>query len=543
MSEKPVHADPACPPRRRVLQCSVGVGLAALGAGCGTLIPNPLGPRTGFGRPTPDPAGGNEGLSLPAGYGATVVARPGEPLGRATVGGQPADASSRLGAQPAGVAYFPLDGSKRGLLATGHGCAADAGLSDAMARLPASQGISVLEVALERGQWQVVRPSARAWRITATTPVALSGPAAGHPLMKTAADPGGTVVLGTLASGPGTATPWGTYLCGERDFAAAFTTADQPTAHERRYGLSRTPRLTWHETDTRFDTVRHPNEPNRHGWIVEIDPAQPQARAVKRTALGRGAHAAIRVAQRADGRAVVYRGEAGAQEHLYKFVSRDPAAKDDASRAALLDEGQLYAARLDADGSGRWLPLSPGQAPLDAEAGFGDAGALAIQARQAADRMGASALGACIGLAGGADVETLYVALEAGPGEPAGRILRLREGVEPDRFEWSPMDMPEGLAAGPEALAQDRQGRLWLGGELAAAEDPVAAARTARPRRGGTAWLACDPPGGPARQFMVAPTGSVAGGVCWTPDGRTMFLNLRNGTLAVRRHDGGPIGA
>jgi secreted PhoX family phosphatase len=347
------------------------------------------------------------------------------------------------------------------------------------------------------------------------------------------------------------ATPWGTHLCGERDFAAGFTTADQPTAHERRYGLSRTPALPWHETDTRFDTVRHPNEPNRHGWIVEVDPARPGVRPVKRTALGRGAHSALRVAVQADGRAVVYRGEAGAQEHLYKFVSSHAAtlhsslADGDASASPLLDEGQLYAARLDADGTGRWLPLSPGRGPLDEAAGFADAGSIAIATRQAADRLGASRLGACTGLAGELDGDALFVALAPLPGESAGRLVQLREGTQPDRFEWSPLSQPEGLGGAAQCLALDGRGRLWLGGDAApaGAMTPMRPPSSAERRSAQTAWLACDRPGSAARPFMVAPAGGLASGVCWTPDGRTMFVNLRGGTMAVRRNDGGPIGA
>jgi secreted PhoX family phosphatase len=537
-----------------VLRCGVGLGAAVLGAGCASVASlNPLAPKTAFGAPAADPTGGNAGLSLPAGYLASTVARPGEWLGRgATPSGTTpaADPATRLGTQHGGAAYFALEGSRRGLLALSHGCTGPAGLPEAAARLAGTQGISVLEVAMTRGQWEVVRPSARAQRIAAQTPVRIAGPAAGHGMMKTAADPTGRLVMGTLANGPGVATPWGTYLCGERDFAAGFSTADQPTAHERRYGLGRTAALPWHETDPRFDTVRHPNEPNRHGWIVEIDPARPEARPVKRTALGRGAHGAIRVAVQADGRAVVYRGEAGPQEHLYKFVSRDPvpdagaAGGADAGLPNLLDEGQLYAARLDADGTGRWLPLAAGQAPLEAAAGFADAGAIAIAARQAADRVGASRLGACTGLAGEPDGEILYVALAAAPGEPAGRLLRLREEPQADRFEWSPLGLPESLGRGAQSLALDSRGRMWVGGD-AAPEGTGLGGRSVAPaprKVGQTAWLACDPPGSPARPFLVAPSGGLAGGVCWTPDGRTMFVNLRGSTLAVRRNDGGLIG-
>jgi secreted PhoX family phosphatase len=446
------------------------------------------------------------------------------------------------------VAYFPLEGSTHGLLAISHGSGPSGGPPEGGDKLPLSPGVSVLEVKLERGQWAMVQASPYARRVHLGTPITLAGPAAGHPLLKTAADPAGLTALGSIGNGPATPTPWGTYLSGERDFASAFTTSDQPTTHERRYGLGRTPALNWHELDGRFDTVRHPNEPNRHGWILEIDPSHPDARPLKRTALGRGAHGAIAVARQADGRAVVYRGEWGLEEHLYKFVSRQAVAQGPTNAEAarlnqgLLDDGSLYAARLDADGSGRWLPLVPGQPPLDADAGFSDAGRIAIHTRQAADRLGASRVGSCLAMACGPGSEGLVLALSPGPGLTGSRLIRLQEGAEPDRFTWNLWPAPENSSLSPENLAFDARGRLWLSAELTT-DGPLALSRPNRPRGAGAALLACDSPGSPARRFMAAPAGGKSGGLCWTPDGRTMFLNLRTGTLAIRRGDGGPIGS
>jgi secreted PhoX family phosphatase len=119
----------------------------------------------------------------------------------------------------------------------------------------------------------------------------LAGPAAGHALMKTAADPAGQRVLGTLNNCGSGITPWGTYLTCEENFINYFHGPKQPDAHHKRWGLrEKGGGYRWHEHDERFDSTKHPNEPNRFGWIVEIDPMDPTSTPVKRTALGRAAH-------------------------------------------------------------------------------------------------------------------------------------------------------------------------------------------------------------------------------------------------------------
>ena len=252
----------------------------------------------------------------------------------------------------------------------------------------AAHGVSVTEIEWRGERWQAVRPSPYARRFTAATPFALGGPAAGHALMRTAADPIGRQVLGTFNNCASGMTPWGTYLSGEENFYFYFRTGPQPTAHERRWGLRDNPGYRWQEHDPRFDTMRHPNEPNRFGWIVEIDPFDPQSRPVKRTALGRAAHEGAWVAVTRDGRAVVYSGEDARFEYIYKFVSREPIRPGGGmANAALLDHGTLYVARFDADGRGRWLPLVAGSGPL---AGFADQGEVVIKARQASDALGAT---------------------------------------------------------------------------------------------------------------------------------------------------------
>ncbi len=112
------------------------------------------------------------------------------------------------------------------------------------------------------------------------------------------------------------------------------------------------------------------NEPRTFGYIVEIDP-YTGARAVKRTALGRFRHEGCWPGKLVEGEPVVfYSGHDSRNEYIYKFVSDavwDPA---DANRpganydrlalgAKYMDKGTLYVARFNADGTGKWLPLTP----------------------------------------------------------------------------------------------------------------------------------------------------------------------------------------
>jgi secreted PhoX family phosphatase len=165
----------------------------------------------------------------------------------------------------------------------------------------AAHGVAVIEVAQDgSGSWQMVRPSRYARRFTAATPFAVSGPAAGHPLMRTAADPSGRRVLGTLNNCASGMTPWGTYLSGEENWAFYFKGGDSLTADQRRWGLRKANAFyRWWRTDERWDARKHPNEFHRFGWVVEIDPNDPTSTPVKRTALGRAAHEGAWVAPRA----------------------------------------------------------------------------------------------------------------------------------------------------------------------------------------------------------------------------------------------------
>ena len=230
----------------------------------------------------------------------------------------------------------------------------------------------------------------------------ITGPARGHPLMRTNADPDGTRVLGTFANCAAGKTPWGTYLTSEENFddyfaggrtlretskdsrAASMPTAAFPLRQNSFYG--------WDFQDPRFDLAHEPHEPFRFGWMVEIDPHDPDSVPRKRTALGRFQHEGANTIVGKTGHVAAYMGDDDKFEYIYKFVTRDRFdAKNPAANRDLLDHGTLYVARFDADGRGEWLPLVHDEkGPLNSRAGFASQGDVVIKVRAAADILGAT---------------------------------------------------------------------------------------------------------------------------------------------------------
>ncbi|WP_298824474.1 PhoX family phosphatase [uncultured Piscinibacter sp.] len=566
------------------------------------------------------PASTADAITVPEGYVAEVIAPWGEPVG--VPGAMPAwrdDASNsaaeqalQLGMHHDGLHFYPLgDSSTRGLLAMNHEYVDDGLLhpdglrnwsAEKVKKAQAAHGVSVIEVGLQDGRWQMVRPSRFARRFTAATPFAVQGPGAGHALMMTAADPTGRTVLGTLNNCASGMTPWGTYLSGEENWAFYFDGGEAPTPDQRRWGLRETGFYRWGEHDERFDLRKHPHEFHRFGWVVEIDPMDPTSMPVKRTALGRAAHEGAWVALTQDGRAVVYSGEDARFEYIYKFVSRDRVAPGGArANRELLDHGTLYVARFDAGGSGCWLPLVHGQGPLTAASGFADQGEVVIKARQASDALGATKMDRPEWLAIDPNRREVYCALTNNvsrgakdmPGVDAanpradnvmGQIIRWTEDGDFDgtTMRWSHLVLagdpanarPEArgnirgdLFACPDGLMLDARGVLWIQTDAHASQMN----KGEMARLGNNQMLACDRSTGEIRRFLTGPVNCEITGATLTPDLRTMFINVqhpgeapgersdpaepdrfsswpfggrpRSATVAIRRRDGGVIGS
>ncbi|MBC7630932.1 PhoX family phosphatase [Aeromicrobium sp.] len=257
----------------------------------------------------------------------------------------------------------------------------------------AAHGLSVVAVKenLRDGSLEPIVGHRMNRRIHTTSEFALTGPVAGHPLVRTTADPSGRTALGTLNNCSGGLTPWGSWLTAEENFNQYFANAASVTDPQlakrlARYGITGTAsERKWERFDDRFDLAKEPNEANRFGWIVEIDPYDPRSTPRKRTALGRFKHEAAQPRITSDGRVAVYMGDDERFDYFYKFVSSDK-VRHGGSKAArehnfdLLDHGTLYVARFTGDspvdqidgtgklpsdgqfdGKGEWIPLVSGQ--------------------------------------------------------------------------------------------------------------------------------------------------------------------------------------
>ncbi|WP_298923263.1 PhoX family phosphatase [uncultured Ramlibacter sp.] len=622
-SSNPSIHEISSPARRTLLKGGLGTALGGLLAPLAATLPGcaatgGTGPLLGF---KSVPLSTADRLAVPEGYIAEVIAAWGEPVGLS--GESPAfkedgsntaaEQEAQMGMHHDGIHFFAQDGSKSGLLVMNHEYVDDGLLhrdglktwsAEKVRKAQAAHGVSVIEVADKGGKWEVVRPSPWARRITSRTPMEFSGPAAGHALLRTAADATGRRPLGTLNNCASGITPWGTYLTCEENFIFYFNGPEQPNAHERRWGLRKNGAgYRWHEHDERFDAVKHPNEPNRFGWIVEVDPFNPSSTPIKRTALGRAAHEGATVAVTRDGHAVVYSGEDARFEYIYKFVSRDKIKPGGGrANADLLDHGTLYVAKFDAGGAGRWIALTHGQGPLTAANGFADQGEVLVKTRQASDLLGATKMDRPEWIA--VDKQgwvycTLTNNSERGaanrPGTDApnpradnsmGHIIRWKDAGDFDAtsFQWNHFVLAgdpanaraeargnvKGDAFGcPDGLWVDGRGVLWIQTDMSTS----AMGKGDLAKLGNNAMLAADVHTGETRRFLVGPSGCEVTGVTGTPDGRTLFVNIqhpgespseksdpdqprrysnwpdfrpagrpRSATVVVRKADGGVIG-
>ncbi len=339
---------------------------------------------------------------VPEGYTARVLIAWGDPVSdgpefKPDASNTAFEQEWQWGMHNDGVVYFPIHGSARGLLVQNNEYTDDELLfPDGIAnwdeektkKSQAAHGVSIIEITKQRGgQWRVVRPSPYARRITGYTPIRIGGPAAGDPRLQTSADPTGRLALGTINNCAMGFTPWGTYLACEENFNGYFRRFGTPTALETRYGINASGAgYLWHTTDLRFSTDAEPNEPNRFGWVVEIDPFDPNSTPVKRTALGRLKHEGAWVQEARDGRVVVYTGDDQANEYIYRYVSRLPWRRARRLGINPLNDGTLYVGKFNADGTGVWLPLTPSNPAL---AGW-SLNDILINTRGAADAVGAT---------------------------------------------------------------------------------------------------------------------------------------------------------
>jgi secreted PhoX family phosphatase len=440
-------------------------------------------------------------------------------------------------------------------------------------------GGSVVEVRRENGRWSVVPQSAYARRITVETPMTISGPAAGTARMKTGADPTGRLVHGMLNNCAGGVTPWGTVLSCEENtqiyFSGALPKNSRETKIHERFGIKDDGPLPWGKDVARFNRSKEPNEASRFGWVVEIDPYDPNSTPVKRTALGRMKHEGATTTV-SNGRVVVYTGDDQPGEYIYKFVS---ARSFDPSRPGieqgLLDEGTLFVAVFSEDRV-EWKPLVHGVGPLTDENGFSNQADVLIEARHAGDLVGATPMdrpedievnpksGKVYAMLTGNRQRTPDKVDAANPRAENlhGHIIEMtppngadgRPDHTADVFTWDILllagltepDPTTGVAASgarygagtkvslmnPDNCAFDPKGRLWIGTD-----------RDQKTTKRPDGLYACELEGlgrAVVKVFYVCPAGGELCGPVFTPDGETLFVAIQHpgvdGTNPTKAH-------
>lgn len=637
--------------RRAALLGGLATAVGAMFVGDTPAAAQPAGPPLlGF---TPVPPSDADTIVVPPGYTARVIAPWGEPITgthpRFSLRNTGAEQGMQMGQHHDGMHFFPIEGrspsqdsSTDGFLVMNHEYVEPRLLHASMARQKFDRnaviiadnrrdpdevlkelnahGVSIVRVARGAdGAW-AIRRDPRNRRVTALTPMEIAGPMRGTDFVRTKYSPDGTRTRGTLNNCAHGVTPWNTYLACEENWAGYFVNTDQrdgrpaqPREHAR-YGVRRDRgRHAWElaangaDEFVRFDastkgadaTQDYRNEPNTFGWVVEIDPFDPDSTPVKRTHLGRFAHEGVVFGPAVEGRPIVaYSGDDARFEYIYKFVSARPYQAATAN-GSLLDEGTLYVARFNDDGTGEWLALAPGRNGLTPENGFRSLAEILVNTRAAADRAGATKMDRPEWGAVDPRDGRVYFTLtnndrreagQAGGANPRarnefGHIIRWREANDDHaatRFTWDLFVLAgpasdsrdlagrpltaDSLFACPDGLWFDSAGRLWIQTDMGEAVMNKGAFAVL----GNNQMLAADPRTGEIRRFLTGPRGQEITGVVTTPDRRTMFINVqhpgantsaddfaagkstsrwpdgegypRSATVVITRDDGGEIG-
>ncbi|WP_435615660.1 PhoX family protein [Streptomyces coelicoflavus] len=580
--------------RRSMMRAAAVVTVAAAGAGAVGVAGAPSAQAApaaggkGHGKPsrdrgarglrfTPVEPNTDDAVTVPEGYRQDVVIRWGEPILRGAPAFDPEKQSARAQAGQFGynndfLALLPLRGEHdRQLLVANHeytdevlmfrGYDPENPTREQVEIAWAAHGLSVVAVEEERRSGRLTPVSRHRLnrRVTATSEFRLTGPAAGSDLVKTSADRTGRKVLGTLNNCSGGTTPWGTTLHGEENFNQYFANSSRDT--DKRYGIGTgATERKWERFDKRFDVGREPNEVHRFGYVVELDPYDPESTPRKHTALGRFKHEAATVRLTHDGRPVVYTGDDERFDYFYKFVGSKRMRHGNSRWArehnlSLLDEGTLYVAKLDGDspaieidgtgtlprdgefdGGGEWIPLvtATEDGAVSHVEGM-SAEEVCVFTRLAGDKVGATKMDRPEDIEPSPTTGKVYVALTnnsnrgkagyAGPDEANprnsnkhGHVLELTERwnrADATRFGWSlflvagdpedpatyfagfPKDRVSPISC-PDNVAFDDHGNLWIStdGNALGSHDGLFGVATRGDRRG------------ELKQFLTVPTGA-----------------------------------
>jgi secreted PhoX family phosphatase len=552
---------------------------------------------------TPVPAGSGFELTVPEGYQWKSLIRWGDALWSDAEGaysaetGVSVDMSNKVfGENTDGMETFEVDGHillainseyanpKINLPATSDGVPVNV---EEVTLLKNIQGVTVLEIANGDAGFAVVVDSPYNRRITHDTQMTMDGPAAGDALVQTVADPEGLSPKGTMSNCGSGKTVWGTYLTCEENFNGYFgATAAMPEGEGYgRYGIGGEGRYAYEKFDARFDVSQEPNEPHRHGWVTEIDPADPQSTPIKHSSLGRFKHENAEMVQARDGRIVVYMGDDERGEFIYKYISNGTWA-DGQSTDGLLSDGTLYVASFNDDQSGAWLPLTPETTGMP----IAD---ILVFARMAGSQVGATTMDRPEWIAANPLRAEVYCALTnnknrgvkankggdatpvGGPNPRAvnnyGQIVRwwpVGDDHGAETFTWDLYvmagnpEVAEGAYRGsanvttgnmfnsPDGMAFSSDGMLWIQTDGDDSNDGEFAGM------GNNQMLVGNPETGDIARFLTAPKGGEVTGLTWSPDRKTAFVGIqhpggswpdneglpRSTIVAVWREDGATIG-
>lgn len=457
-----------------------------------------------------------------------------------------------------------------------------------------AHGVSIMEIANKNNKWSIVKNSKYNRKITADSTMEITGPARGHRLLRTSADPLGIKSLGTWNNCGNGKTPWGTYLTCEENFNGYFLSSDKQidiSPEFKRYGIkSQDKGYNWGKFDPRFDIAKEPNEANRAGYIVEIDPLNPEHTPKKRTALGRFKHENAEVVIANNNKIVVYLGDDERGEYLYKFVSKNTYKKT-GNNQNLLEEGDLFVAKFNDDGTGKWIKL-------DSESTNMSQAEICIHTRIAASKVGATTMDRPEWVAANPNQAEVYCALTnnknrgkkpnaGGDSTPINKVNPRKDNRYGQIVRWKPINQDHtsqefawnlfvlagnptnqtGLNKGsknihagnmfnsPDGLRFDSKGGLWIQTDGKYSNSDKFA------DMGNNQMLLGNPKTGEIKRFLVGPKECEITGLTWSPDKKTMFVGVqhpgekgnsnfpggtgttpRSSIVAIRRNDNQEIG-
>ena len=355
------------------------------------------------------------------------------------------------------LAFFPIDGNKHdGVLWVNHEYTSeffvsqydktDTAKTKTKQQVDAemqSVGGSLVRIRFDKkeNKWKPVLGDKYNRRLSALTeiPFAWAEPIAGH-----------TKAIGTLANCAGGVTPWGTVLTAEENYDT-FWGEINSNGEATKVG------------DLKWENF-YSHSPWHYGWIVEVEPFTGKAK--KLVSMGRFSHECATTDKLPDGRCVAYTGDDHNDECLYKFISDKPNS---------LETGILYVAKLNADGTGEWIPLDITKQQVLKD-NFKTQTDVLIHCRKAADLVGGTKLDRPEDIEIDPLTGNVLVALTNNKpkGNYHGSILKLTEtagraGLTFKHEVFLAGGKEMGFAC-PDNMAFDKNGNLWFTSDMGGKE-------------------------------------------------------------------------